>query len=278
MTESKALTKGNGGQVKTVATLLTDDKFKEQLARALPAHMTADRMLRIITTATMRTPALFKCTQESFANCALNLSQFGLEPDGRRAHLIPYRNNKAGTTECTLIIDYKGLVELIMRSGLVSSIHADVVCDADVFEYNMGEITKHVINFREPRGKAYAAYAACRMKDGTSKTEVMTVEEIERIRKRSRAGQSGPWVTDWNEMAKKTVFRRLSKWLPLSAEYRDAVEKDGDVLDVTPPRAAGDAPASLDALAESLAHTEPEEVESVDLDLIPEPVEADNQD
>lgn len=278
MTESKALTKGNGGQVKTVATLLTDDKFKEQLARALPAHMTADRMLRIITTATMRTPALFKCTQESFANCALNLSQFGLEPDGRRAHLIPYRNNKAGTTECTLIIDYKGLVELIMRSGLVSSIHADVVCDADVFEYNMGEITKHVINFREPRGKAYAAYAACRMKDGTSKTEVMTVEEIERIRKRSRAGQSGPWVTDWNEMTKKTVFRRLSKWLPLSAEYRDAVEKDGDVLDVTPPRAAGDAPASLDALAESLAHTEPEEVESVDLDLIPEPVEADNQD
>lgn len=278
MSESKALTKGNGGQVKTVATLLTDDKFKEQLARALPAHMTADRMLRIITTATMRTPALFKCTQESFANCALNLSQFGLEPDGRRAHLIPYRNNKAGTMECTLIIDYKGLVELIMRSGLVSSIHADVVCDADVFEYNMGEITKHVINFREPRGKAYAAYATCRMKDGTSKTEVMTVEEIERIRKRSRAGQSGPWVTDWNEMAKKTVFRRLSKWLPLSAEYRDAVEKDGDVLDVTPPRAAGGAPTSLDALAESLSHTEPEEVESVDLDLIPEPVEADNQD
>lgn len=278
MSESKALTKGNGGQVKTVATLLTDDKFKEQLARALPAHMTADRMLRIITTATMRTPALFKCTQESFANCALNLSQFGLEPDGRRAHLIPYRNNKAGTMECTLIIDYKGLVELIMRSGLVSSIHADVVCDADVFEYNMGEITKHVINFREPRGKAYAAYAACRMKDGTSKTEVMTVEEIERIRKRSRAGQSGPWVTDWNEMAKKTVFRRLSKWLPLSAEYRDAVEKDGDVLDVTPPRAAGDAPTSLDALAESLAHTEPDEAGVEPLDLIPEPVEADNQD
>lgn len=255
MSESKALTKGNGNQLRV---WLTGDAFREQVKMSLPAHLKPERFIRVALTAMTRTPDLAKCTQESFFKCLLDLSAAGLEPDGRRAHLIPYRNNKAGTTECTLIIDYKGLVELIMRSGLVSSIHADVVCDADVFEYNMGEITKHTINFREPRGKVYAAYATCRMKDGTSKTEVMTVEEIERIRKRSRAGQSGPWVTDWNEMAKKTVFRRLSKWLPLSAEFRDAVEKDDDVLD-TQARPVGDMPTSLDNLANSMAANHDEE-------------------
>ena len=103
------------------------------------------------------------------------------------------------------------------------------------------------------------------------KAEVMTTEEVERIRARSKAGKEGPWVTDWNEMAKKTVFRRLSKWLPLSAEYRDAVDKDDDVLDAVA-RPVDDAPTSLDSLADSLAHVhdEPEDMEP--LDVTPDPV------
>jgi recombination protein RecT len=261
--ETKALVKGNGNQIKE---LLRGEAFREQVRLALPAHLKPERFIRVALTAMTRTPDLAKCTQESFFKCLLDLSAAGLEPDGRRAHLIPYRNNKAGITECTLIIDYKGLVELIMRSGLVSTIHADIVCENDVFEYNLGEITRHVIDFKAPRGKAYAAYAMCRLKDGTVKTEVMTVEEIERIRKRSRAGQSGPWVTDWNEMAKKTAFRRLSKWLPLSAEYRDAIDKDGDVIETTA-RIVNEAPSSLDALADSLSHEDDEETKSINIDV-----------
>ena len=119
-----------------------------------------------------------------------------------------------------------------MRSGLVSYLHADIVCENDVFEWDMGEIKKHTIDLKKPRGEAYAFYALCRFKDGTTKAEVMHREEVEAIRKRSRAGTSGPWVTDFNEMAKKTAFRRLSKWLPLSPEVRDATENDDDVIDV----------------------------------------------
>lgn len=213
-----------------IKSLLTGEQFKAEVARALPNHLPADRFIRIACTALTKTPRLMQCTQESFFNSLLTLSQLGIEPDGRRAHLIPYKNNKKGIVECQLIVDYKGIVELVMRSGNVSNIHADLVCENDIFEYDKGEIIKHKIEFRKPRGKMYAVYAICRFKDGTEKTEVMTREEIESIRKRSKAGTSGPWVTDWNEMAKKTVFRRMSKWLPLSPEQRDALERDDDRL------------------------------------------------
>ena len=154
--------------------------------------------------------------------CLLNLSQMGLEPDGRNAHLIPYGK------ECTLIVDYKGYAELVMRSGLVASIHADKVCEHDVFVVDLGEIKEHRIDYRADRGKPYAYYCRVLMKDGTTKCEVMTRAEVEAIRGRSRAGNSGPWVSDFDEMAKKTVFRRCQKWLPISPEIRDALEKDDD--------------------------------------------------
>lgn len=166
--------------------------------------------------------------------CLLDLSAYGIEPDGRRAHLIPYGD------QCTLILDWKGLAELALRSGIIAKLHADIVCERDIFEYDRGEVTRHVVNWREPRGEMYAAYAVAITKTGETFTQVMTRDEIDSIRKRSKAGNNGPWVTDYNEMAKKTVFRRLSKWLPLSPEFRDALDKDGDVLigrDVTPPPA-----------------------------------------
>jgi recombination protein RecT len=210
-----------------VRSLIESDAFKAQIQKALPKHLTPDRFIRVAVTALTRTPKLAECTQASLFNSLLTCSQLGIEPDGRRAHLIPYGK------DCQLIIDYKGLAELAMRSGAVSNLHADVVCDADVFVYDRGAVTDHKIDFRKPRGKVYAVYAICRFKDGSEKAEVMSADEVESIRKRSKAGQSGPWVTDWNEMAKKTAFRRLSKWLPLSPEYRDALDHDADAIDIT---------------------------------------------
>lgn len=206
--------------------LINSKAMRSQFALALPKHLTAERFSRIAITALTRTPKLQDCTPESLMKCLLDLSAMGLEPDGRRAHLIPYGK------ECTLVVDYKGLVELVMRSGSVSSIHADKVCDGDEFEWDRGEVKKHKIDFRSKRGESYAFYIIVKFKDGTEKHEVMTRDEVESIRKRSRAGNSGPWVTDFDEMAKKTVFRRASKWLPLSPEIRDAMEKDGDELEL----------------------------------------------
>lgn len=216
----------------TLKGWLQGDDFKAAVAQALPRHCTPERFIRSAITALTRTPDLQNCEPAGFLSAMITLSQYGLEPDGRRAHLIPFRNNKRGVTEVQLIIDYKGLAELVMRSGVVSYVHADIVCEKDVFEHDKGEVKRHTIDFKsQSRGAVYAAYALCRFKDGTEKAEVMTRAEIEAIRGRSRAGRSGPWVTDWNEMAKKTAFRRLSKWLPLSSEIREAIEVDDDRLE-----------------------------------------------
>lgn len=214
--------------LKDVKALLESDAFRAQIARVLPKHLTPDRMIRVAITSAMRTPKLLLCTSESLTGALLTLSQLGLEPDGRRAHLIPYENKKKGVYECQVIVDYKGLAELAMRSGLVSNIHADVVRENDAFEYDRGDIKTHKIDFRKDRGPAYAFYAICRFRDGSEKADVMSLDEIEAIRLRSKSPNDGPWSTDPVEMAKKTVFRRLSKWLPLSPEFRDAVEVDDD--------------------------------------------------
>lgn len=228
---SKDLTESKQPQrTMTIRDRLRSPAVIDELTRVLPSHCKPERMARVAMTALTRTPLLAECDQVSFFKCLFDLSAWGLEPDGRRAHLIPFRNNKRGVIECQLIIDFKGLVELAYRSGLVSSIHADVVCENDVFEYDLGEIKCHKIDLRKPRGAPYAAYARVVMKDGSFKCEVMSKDEVESIRKRSKAGTSGPWVTDWAEMSKKTAFRRLSKWIPLSAEFHDAVERDDDKL------------------------------------------------
>jgi recombination protein RecT len=135
-----------------------------------------------------------------------------------------------------LIVDYKGLVALARRSGEIADIHADVVCRNDRFRYSFGTngTLEHEPNL-DDRGPVRAAYSFAKLKDGSSSYEVMSIQEIEAIRNRSKAGKSGPWVTDWNEMAKKTVFRRHSKWLPVSSEFQEAIDKDFDVpVDITP--------------------------------------------
>lgn len=221
------LAKTDGG----LKSLLSKENVTAQIAKALPSHLKTDRFVRVAITALSRVPKLQDCTPESFMKCLLDLSAMGLEPDGRRAYLIPYGK------ECTLIISYMGLVELMRNSGEVASIRAETVCEKDAFEWVNGEV-KHSINWREDRGAVQAVYAEAKLKTGEVQTATMTKAEVENIRKRSKAGNSGPWQTDWAEMAKKTAVRRLSKMMPLSAEIREAIEKDDHqfqpIRDVTP--------------------------------------------
>lgn len=208
--------------------LLTTDNFKQAIQQALPTHLKAERFIRVAITALTRTPKLQQCTQDSLLKCLLDLSALGLEPDGRNAHLIPYGQ------ECTLIVDYKGIVQLVRRSGEVSNIHADVVYEGDDFDFQYGSkaFLRHKPDMEGPRQKRKAAYCFVEMKDGSEDFMVWSMAKVDAIRKRSKSKDNGPWVTDYDEMAKKTVFRNQSKWLPLSSELIDKITRDDDAVDI----------------------------------------------
>lgn len=219
---------------KSIQALLEGPQLKSAIAAALPRALKPERFIRVALNATMRTPKLLQCTQESFFRALLDLSALGIEPDGRRAHLIPFENKKAGTMEVQLIIDYKGLVEIVRRSGEVASIHADVVYENDTFEFCYGSdgMLKHKPNLEDRGKKMVCAYSFVKLKDGSEDFIVITKSAIEAVRRRSKSANSGPWVTDYDEMAKKSAFRNHSKWLPFSSEVRDVIEKDDEMAGI----------------------------------------------
>src|SRR5690606_13925450 len=98
---------------------------------------------------------------------------------------------------------------------------------------------RHKIDLRKQRGNVYAFYAKTVFKDGTIVTEVMSIDDVNRIRDRSdaykafKAGKikSTPWSTDPDEMGKKTVFRRLSKWLPASTDAEERLLQAAERID-----------------------------------------------
>jgi recombination protein RecT len=228
-----------------IRSLIQSDAVKSQMAMVLPKHLTADRMARVACTAILKTPKLAQCKTESLLQALMLCSQAGLEPDGRNAHLIPYGDI------VQVIFDWKGLVALARRNG-VQNIAADIVCENDLFEWHRdgdGLHFKHQIDFRKDRGQMFAAY--CIWKDGEQfDGEVMTKAEVDGIRKRSKAGNSGPWVTDYNEMAKKTVVRRSSKKWPLDAELAEALNDADSVVAAPAPTARPIFSAPLPALPE----------------------------
>jgi len=215
-------------------TWLEGDAFTQQLAKVLPEGMSPARFARIVWTACTRNPVLKQTERESFFRCILEMASFGLEADGRRAHLIP-RRDKNGVLQCTWQADYKGLKELLYRNKDVVSEHSDVVLRGDLFEYEFGtnEFLRHKPNGaidRTDTALITCAYCYVKLPGGSLKFDVMSRAEILRIQKRSPAasGESSPWTTDWAEMAKKTVFRRVSKGLPLSPQTREVVERDDE--------------------------------------------------
>jgi recombination protein RecT len=247
-------TTGNGQiqrrEEKPEATLVRLlETMKTEIARALPKHVTPDRMARVTLTALRTTKDLAKCTPQSFLACVMTLSQLGLEPSNGLgfAWLIPRKNKKLATIECTVIIGYQGLMELARRSGQIRSISATAVYEGDDYEvrYGLHPDVTHRPNWTAPRtpGKLVGAYAVARVKDSDDPIFVFVPRlEIEAARKRgaSGAGVSTPWDTDYEAMALKTAVRRLFRWLPKSVEMAIASVAD-------------DAPTPIAASAE-IAH------------------------
>lgn len=212
-----------------VGRMLMDPKFKAQLAAALPRHMTPDRMARIALTECRKNPELLACDQMSFIGAIFQCAQLGLEPGNGLGHayLVPFNNRRRGTKEVNFITGYKGLVDLARRSDKIDDVYARCVYERDEFEYVSGDNEriehKPFRGSKKERGPVIAVYAIAKFKGGgANQREVMWKGDVDEIRDRFSHGNP-VWKSDYDEMARKTVVRKLAKYLPLSPELRDAI-------------------------------------------------------
>lgn len=222
------------------------DRMRPQIERALPAAIGAERFTRIVLTEVNRNPALYDCDPQSLLGAMMLAAQLGLEP-GPLGHvyLVPY----GGKVE--FIIGYKGLVSLAYRSGEIKDLMARTVYEEEPWKYEetqAGPKFHHVPLAPSERGVARCWYGRARTRAGGAIVLVAYPEEIEGRKRRSASAKkgSGPWVTDFDAMARKTVIRMMWPSLPTSAILARGYAADEMVV---PPEAV-EAEAIEDVLEE----------------------------
>lgn len=228
---------------------LADMKPKEQIAyllkskqgeiaKMLPKHLNAERLLKVAQIAATTTPGLAKCDVASLIGAIGQCAQMGLEPNTvlGHAYLVPFNTKRKDSNgverwvnSVQVIIGYKGLIDLARRSGQIVSIAAHEVCKADQFElvYGLDEKLNHTPAMGD-RGELVGFYAVAKLKDGGHCFEFMSVHQVKEIMAGTQSkGKYGPWQDHFTEMGRKTVIRRLAKYLPLSIEFQTAAALDG---------------------------------------------------
>lgn len=226
-------------------------KNMKQIGSVVASTVTAEKMARIALNELRTNAYLLKMaiqSPNSFVNAVMQASHLGLEIGGAlgQAYLVPFKG------EIKMMPGYRGLLSLARRSGQITSINAELVYENDTFDLELGiEIkVRHKPYLKGDRGAPILAYMVAHFIDGGHHFEWMSIDDIEAVRQRSSAVQSGkktPWDTDYEAMCKKTVIRRGWKYLPMSIEMQNA-EKieaandngqgliiDGDSVMVTEP-------------------------------------------
>lgn len=204
-----------------------------EIAKALPSVITPERFTRMVLSAISTNPKLAECSPQSFLGAMMTAAQLGVEPNTAlgQAYIIPYFNGKQKCMEAQFQLGYKGLIDLAYRSGEVSIIQAQVVYEHDDFEYELGldPKLKHKPATKD-RGNAIAYYAIFKTKDGGYGFEVMSIDDVTaHAKKYSKAYASSPWQTNFDEMAKKTVLKKVLKYAPLKSDFVRGLTQDNTI-------------------------------------------------
>ena len=226
---------GASSNVVPFPTLL--EKFKGEIARALPKHLSPDRMARIALTAFRMNPKLSETDPRSVFAAVIQSCQLGLEIGLMgEAHLVPFGS------QCQLIPGYQGLMKLARNSGIVQDIYGHEVRINDKFDIVLG-LNRSLMHeplkkngfpaSDEERGMIVGFYAVGVFKDGTRTFHAMSNEQVEQVRDNSRGyqmakkyGKESPWDTHFIPMGLKTLIRRLCNLLPKSPELAMALAMD----------------------------------------------------
>jgi recombination protein RecT len=245
----------------SIRTLFNDNRVKGEIAKALPKHMTADKLIRVAMTSIQRNPKLLDCTQQSLLGCIMTSAALGLEPDPflGQAYFVPYWNAKKNCYEAQFMPGYRGYIALARRSGELQSVSSQVVHERDSFilQYGLDEKLEHIPADGD-RGGIKGAYVIFRYKDGGYSFDYMTYSDIKAIAMRSKTYNdkkdewSGPWSTDEGEMCKKTVIKRHAKLTPMSVDFNkaSALEDLAHLGESQMDLLASDAPGTLIEMSE----------------------------
>lgn len=206
-----------------------------KITTVLPKTMSADRFFQLAVSAYNSEPKLADCSTISVLSCVMKCAALGMEPsavDGLgRAYILPFYNGRTRRMEATFILGYKGMIDLARRSGEIKSISARAVYEGDEFRYAYGldEYLQHVPMHKSD--KLIYTYCIAQFKDGGHYFNVLSLEDIEAARKASKAGNKGPWVTNYDAMAVKTAIRRAFPYLPVSVVAQEAAAADEQTPD-----------------------------------------------
>ena len=209
--------------------------LEPEIKKALPSVLTPERFTRMALSAINNTPELAQCTPMSFIAALMNAAQLGLEPNTPlgQAYLIPYRNNKKKCVECQFQLGYKGMIELAYRNDRMQSIEAHTIYENDVFHYELGlnPMLRHVPAWSD-RGSIVGFYAIFHLDNKGYQFEVMSKEDVDSFAMQySKAFSSdySPWRSNYEQMALKTVLKRLLKTAPMKTEFRKAISMDESI-------------------------------------------------
>ena len=201
-------------------------KMEKEFSAALPPQIAVGKFVRTAVTAIQMNPELLAADRRSLFAACMKAAQDGLLLDGRESAPVIFNTKEGKKVQYMPMVG--GILKKIRNSGELASISANVVYDKDFFEYELGDNEQiiHKPFLGDERGKPIAVYAVAKTKDGAIYREVMSVSDVEKVRASSRAGKFGPWADWWDEMAKKTVIRRMAKRLPSSADTDQVMAND----------------------------------------------------
>lgn len=212
---------------------LIESTLTPEIKKCLPPQIKPEKFMRVLQTAVMGNDRLLQSNKTSLFAACVKCAQTGLLPDGKEAALVSFKD------QVQFMPMLSGILKLVRNSGELSSITAECVYKNDQFRVwtdEKGQHLNHEPNYFDDRGDFALVYAVAQTKDGATYLEVMDKKQIEKIRNSSRSKNAGPWVDWFDEMARKSAIRRLSKRLPMSTDLEMAITADDEMYDMDEPQ------------------------------------------
>lgn len=214
---------------------LAPELERQGIKALLPTHVTIESFARTAAVAIAKDNDLANADRTSVIMALTRCATDGLIPDGREAALVTYNTKVKGTNgrsdtwikKAQYMPMVDGVLKRARQSNQIDVIAGKAVFEGDTFDYWMDENGEH-INYKPKlvgRGTFVLSFAFAKMKTGELIVEVMTKEDVERVRAASKGSDSGPWKDWYDRMAVKSALHRLARRLPNASELMAMLEQ-----------------------------------------------------